>query len=96
MGKRNSLITSHALFAQPGSDEEKRRDAYRVLFGAHPNCIAKIRGATNGNYALRNDRFVVEIGLSAKAARGSEERWQATEGGCRELSVVCPLITFTA
>lgn len=77
-GKFDSLITPHALFVQLGRDEEKRREAYRALFAAHldSGCIERIRNATNGNYALGNDRFIAEIeeALRRRAAPGKSGR----------------------
>lgn len=75
---RWSSYRANAEGKQLACDEEKRRDTYRALFAAHldPHCIEKIRSATNGNYALGNDRFVAEIeqALKRRAAPGKGDR----------------------
>jgi len=63
-GLRDPLLTPHAEYLRLGRSEPDRLDAYRQLFTAHldPERIAEIRTATNGNYALGNERFKEEIG----------------------------------
>ena len=62
-GKGESLITPHEEYLGLGHGDAARQSAYRALFRAHldPERIAEIRKATNGNYALGNDRFMREI-----------------------------------
>jgi putative transposase len=56
-GLNDPLITPHEQYRSLG------RSAYRELFSAHldPQRIDEIRRATNGNYALGNERFAEEI-----------------------------------
>ena len=62
-GHSNVLLTPHPEYLRLGFDEPDRLHAYRELFSAHldPQRIAEIRHATNGNYALGNERFQEEI-----------------------------------
>lgn len=77
-GRDDPLITSHDEYRRLGRNDDERRFHYRALFQSHldPACIAEIREATNGNYALGNDRFKVEIErmLKRRATRGRSGR----------------------
>jgi len=81
------LITPHEQYLRLARNDVERRHHYRGLFQAHmdPERIDEIRNATNGNYALGNDRFKAEIeralnrratpgrcGRPARAARADE------------------------
>lgn len=56
-GQTDPVITPHEEYLRLG------RGAYRELFTAHldPERIQEIRQATNGNFALGNERFKIEI-----------------------------------
>ncbi len=62
-GKTDTLISPHEIYQQLGNTPEEQRNHYRSLFQI---CLPRetldnIRQATNGNYALGNDRFRDEI-----------------------------------
>jgi putative transposase len=63
LGKDNDLLTPHFLYKGLGKDIEERQAAYRELFKAHleDEIIGDIRKATNGNFALGNEKFKHEI-----------------------------------
>lgn len=62
-GATDATITPHIEYQALGSSVSIRQRAYRALFRIHldPKRIGQIRAATNGNYALGNDRFNKEI-----------------------------------
>ena len=62
-GENGELLSHHPLYVSLGQTREKRLEAYRELFRYEldPGVIDKIRYATNGNYALGNERFKEEI-----------------------------------
>lgn len=62
-GKADDLITPHADYLGLGAVPALRRQAYREIFRTQmePVLINEIRFATNGNYALGNDRFKEEV-----------------------------------
>lgn len=63
LGADHPLLTSHCLYDGLGQTADERQVVYRALFRAHPDAkiIEDIRQATNGNYALGNDKFRDEI-----------------------------------
>ena len=77
-GKHDSIIKPHYEYMRLGSAEVERFVAYQNLFRAHmePERIAEIRAATNGNYALGNDRFKKEVEqmLNRRAIPGKSGR----------------------
>jgi putative transposase len=62
-GHQDALLRPHPEYLRLGLDESDRLHNYRELFTAHldPQRIAEIRDATNGNYALGDERFREEI-----------------------------------
>ena len=62
-GEASELIKPHRLYKALGLDESKRQTAYRQLFRSEldPDVVDAIRSATNGNYALGNERFARQI-----------------------------------
>lgn len=62
-GENSKLITPHSLYFDLDRSRAKREEAYRELFrqDLEPAEIDKIRKATNGNFALGNERFSDEI-----------------------------------
>ena len=62
-GEKSELITPHTLYFDFGKSKKEREEAYRELFryDLEPKEIDKIRKATNGNFALGNERFSEEI-----------------------------------
>lgn len=78
LGKASRLIVPHDEYLRLGRDDAPRQEAYRALFKAHMDeeVIGQIRSATNGNYALGNERFQQEIGtmLGRRAAKGQSGR----------------------
>lgn len=78
LGKPNSLITSHDEYLRLALGESERLEVYRALFKANldEEMMVQIRRATNGNYALGNERFQQEIEavLGRRARRGHAGR----------------------
>ncbi|MGA9851606.1 MAG: transposase [Gammaproteobacteria bacterium] len=62
-GKPGPLIRPHSEYLHLGRDEGERQTVYRSLFKAHMDMaeVSKIRRATNGNYALGDQRFQAEV-----------------------------------
>ncbi len=62
-GLADALLKPHPEYLRMASNESDRLRAYRELFTVYldPQCIAEIRNATNGNYALGDERFRDEI-----------------------------------
>jgi putative transposase len=62
-GEKSELITPQNLYLSLGKSRKEREEAYRELFryDLEPGEIDKIRKATNGNFALGNERFSEEI-----------------------------------
>ena len=62
-GKGCDFIHHHALYQDLGRTDAERQIAYRELFryDLESGEIDKIRNATNGNFALGNNRFQQEI-----------------------------------
>lgn len=76
--KASSLIEPHEQYRHLGRTADARREAYRALFRAYidPQLVEEIRSATNGGYALGNERFQAEIAatLGRRAHRGRPGR----------------------
>ena len=62
-GEKDDLLNQHSLYMSLGRTKKERLAAYRELFRYEldPGIIDEIRHATNGNYALGNERFKEEI-----------------------------------
>lgn len=77
-GHVNPLITPHEQYLRLARSSDERRAHYRALFTAHmdPERLQEIRDATNGNYALGNERFKTEIeqALKRRATPGKSGR----------------------
>ena len=77
-GRAGAILRPHPEYLRLGRDESERHTAYRALFKAHMDMveISKIRQATNGNYALGDKRFQVEIErmLKRRATPGKSGR----------------------
>lgn len=77
-GGRSCLLRAHADYLALGGDDTTRRSAYRALFRhqLEPGLLDEIREATNGNYALGDERFrkQVEGSLQCRATRGRPGR----------------------
>jgi putative transposase len=60
---QHDWLTPHAEYLALGKHLEARLANYRGLFGdgMAPGLIDEIRTATNGNYALGNERFTKEV-----------------------------------
>lgn len=83
-GHFDAVLTPHPEYLRLGRQESDRLKAYRELLSAHldPGCTAEIRKATNGNFALGDERFKDEIarmlnrrvtpGKSGRPAKGVE------------------------
>jgi putative transposase len=77
-GKVDELVSPHEEYRRLGRDPRERREAYRAPFKVHLDgaLVERIREATNGNYALGNQRFQAEIerALGRRATRGKAGR----------------------
>jgi putative transposase len=62
-GEESHLRTPHALYLALGADAPAREAAYRELFRheLEPGLVDAIRKATNGNFALGDERFGAHI-----------------------------------
>jgi len=62
-GEESGLVTPHPLYLALGGDVACRQAAYRELFRheLEPGVVDAIRQATNGNFALGDDRFGEQI-----------------------------------
>lgn len=78
LGEDNALLTPHFLYNGLGHKKDERQAAYRALFKAHleDEIINDIQQATNGNFALGNDKFKQEIeqALKRRARPGNPGR----------------------
>ena len=78
LGKLSNLIVPHDEYQRLALDQNGRLEAYRGLFKAHldEEVVGQIRNATNGNFALGNERFQREIesALWRRARRGQAGR----------------------
>jgi len=78
LGKASRFIVPHEQYLRLGRDDTERRESYRALFKAHldEEVVGQIREATNGNYALGNERFQreIEAKLGRRASRGQSGR----------------------
>jgi putative transposase len=77
-GEPDAVIEPHPLYLALGATAAARQAAYRELFRYEldPGAVDAIRQATNGNYALGDDRFGAEIAamLGRRAVRGKAGR----------------------
>lgn len=77
-GEPDALLSPHASYQGLGRDATSRQAAYRELFRCEldPGLVDEIRTATNGNYALGNERFAAEVAaaLGRRAAPGKSGR----------------------
>jgi len=87
-GEADVLLKPHPLYEALGCDATDRQAAYRDLFRyeLEPGLVDEIRRATNGNYALGNERFAVQVTttLGRRAAPGKSgrpRRMQEPESG---------------
>ena len=74
----DELVSLHKEYRRLGRDPRERCEAYRALFKVQLDeaLVERIREATNGNYALGNQRFQAEIeqALGRRARRGKVGR----------------------
>jgi putative transposase len=77
-GEPDAVIEPHPLYLALGTTAATRQAAYRELFRYEldPGAVDAIRQATNGNYALGDERFGAEIAamLGRRAVRGKAGR----------------------
>jgi putative transposase len=82
-GEANPLLSPQEEYLRQGSTPDARQAAYRELFRAHmePQLADEIRKATNGNFALGNERFQKEIEkiLNRRVVPGKPERPKNTD-----------------
>lgn len=74
----DGLVKPHSLYLALGSDDSGRQAAYRELFRheLEAGLIDEIRRASNGNFALGNERFAAQVAaaLGRRAAPGKSGR----------------------
>lgn len=77
-GEPDAVIEPHPLYLALGATSAIRQAAYRELFRHEldPGAVDAIRQATNGNYALGDERFGAEIAamLGRRTVRGKAGR----------------------
>ena len=77
-GEADTLVKPHPLYEALGPDIDGRQTAYRELFRyeLEPGLVNEIRRATNGNFALGNERFAAQVSsaLGKRAVRGKSGR----------------------
>lgn len=77
-GEANALLRAHPLYEALGLDGASRQAAYRELFRyeLEPGLVDEIRRATNGNFALGNERFAAQVSaaLGRRALPGKPGR----------------------
>ena len=63
VGIENDIVTSHPSYMSLGNNARERRHVYRSLVeaGLSEDLVVSIRSATNGNFALGDERFSQEI-----------------------------------
>jgi len=68
LGEADALVRRHRLFARLGWDGEAQQEAYRALFREKldEQFIEDLRVATNGGWALGDERFKKEIAEATK------------------------------
>jgi putative transposase len=81
LGREDGVITPHEQYRHIARTKDARLENYRALFKAHmdPETVEEIRKATNGNYALGNERFQkqIEAMLGRRAQRRKAGRPRA-------------------
>lgn len=62
-GNVSNLITPHHSYVSLGNDKSERQERYRQFLGEciEDRVLEEIRSATNGNFALGDDRFRAEL-----------------------------------
>ncbi len=89
-GEVERLVRPHPLYTTLGGDADSRQAAYRELFRyeLEPGMVDEIRRATNGNFALGNERFAAQvaemIGRCASPGQSGRPR-KPVVGGSGEL-----------
>ena len=77
-GETDALLKPHPLYGALGLDDAGWQAAYRELFRyeLEPGLVDEIRRATNGNFALGNESFAVQVSmaLGRRAAPGKSGR----------------------
>ena len=81
LGEGDPLILQHPLCEALGTDAGERRAAYCDLFHRElePKQVDEIRRATNGSYALGNERFAQRV-AAAQGRRATPVKPAANNG----------------
>ena len=78
LGEADSVLMPHELYLALGQEGGERLDAYRELFRSQLDLgmVDQIRAATNGNYALGDERFAAQVAemLGRRVTRGKAGR----------------------
>ena len=77
-GEADALVTPHPLYEALGANAAARQAVYRELFRheLEPGLVDEIRRATNGNFALGDERFAAQVAtaLGVRAVPGKAGR----------------------
>ena len=77
-GERSKLITPHPMYRSLARKKPERLQTYRELFGSEldEEVLTDIRKATNGNFAIGNERFIKRVtdALGRRIVPGSPGR----------------------
>lgn len=77
-GEADVLVKAHPLYDALGLDDASRQEAYRALFcdELEAGLVEEIRRAANGNFALGNERFTLQMSaaLGRRVAPGKPGR----------------------
>ena len=89
LGRHDSLVTPHPVFLALGGEESRRRTRYLELFRDQIDSreLEEIRLSANAGYALGDERFRTELGLSLRrrAGPGTPGRPRKTDGDSPEV-----------
>ena len=88
-GAADTLIQPHPLYQALGASAADRQAMYRELFRHHldPGLVDEIRRATNGNFALGNEQFALQVAeaLARRVKPGKSGRPRKLPGRQSEL-----------
>ena len=77
-GEASAFLEPHPLYTELGRTAVERQAAYRELFRYQLDAglVDSLRSATNGNYALGNERFLQQVAaaLGRRVSRGAAGR----------------------
>lgn len=91
-GAADALVSDHALYRRLGKSAAERQKSYRALFQAQlgEDFLEALRGATNGGWALGNERYKRHIAkaLGRRVAPLAKGRPAKARGDKRQLNLL--------